>query len=213
MNCQLKRTLSMLSPVWLALQAPVLPQDRTTLDPAIVRIRVLQGEGVVYPAGSRAKAGLTVEVTDEIGQPVEDAMVSFRLPAKGPSGVFPNGLASDVVVTGADGRATVSGVRWNLTPGLVQIRITVAKGEARAGIIVSQSLAESRASRARASAMAQSFKPRRRWLTVTLFVAGAAAGATAVGLAFGRRSSSAPAPSAGVSLSIGTPTITIGGPK
>jgi hypothetical protein len=213
MNYQLERTLSVLLPVWLALHAPVLSQDRTTSDPVIVQIRVLQGEGAVYLAGSRAKTGLTVEVTDEIGRPVEDTMVSFRLPPKGPSGVFPNGLTSDVVVTGADGRATVSGVKWNLTPGPVQIRITAAKGEARAGLIVSQSLAESRASRARASATARSFKPRRKWLTATLFVAGAAAGATAVGLAFGRRSSSAPAPPAVGGLSIGAPTITIGGPK
>ena len=213
MNCQLKRTLSLLSPVWLALQAPLLSQNRTTSSPVIVQIRAVQGGGAVYMAGSRAKTGLTVEVTDEIGRPVEGTMVSFRLPPKGPSGVFSNGLTSDVVVTGADGRATVSGVKWNLTPGPVQIRITAAKGEARAGIIVSQSLAESRASRARASATVPSFKPRRKWLTVTLFVAGVAGGATAVGLALGRRSSSASAPSAGSGLSIGAPTITIGGPK
>ena len=34
-------------------------------DPAILQIRILEGEGAVYPIGARATRGVTVQVTDE----------------------------------------------------------------------------------------------------------------------------------------------------
>src|ERR1035437_11048151 len=59
--------------------------------PAILQIRVIEGEGVAYPLGGRATRGVTVQVTDETGKPIENASVSFRLPEEGPSGTFSNG--------------------------------------------------------------------------------------------------------------------------
>ena len=57
-------------------------------DPAIVQIKVIEGEGAVYAVGSRATRGIAIQVTDETGRPVEGASVSFRLPDDGPSGSF-----------------------------------------------------------------------------------------------------------------------------
>ena len=104
----------------------------------IVQLKVVEGEGAAFRTGARAARGLTVLVTDETGKPVERASVSFRLPEEGSSGVFNSGLRTEVVTTGTDGRATVSGMQWNKTAGPVQIRITAVKDQARAGIVSTQ---------------------------------------------------------------------------
>jgi hypothetical protein len=106
----------------------------------IVQLRVVEGEGMVYPVGARATRGLTVLVTDETGKPVEGAAVSFRLPEEGPSGTFSGGLRTQVVTTQGDGKATVWGMQWNKTPGPLEIRITAVKDQARAGIVSTQYL-------------------------------------------------------------------------
>lgn len=166
----------------------------------VLQIRVVEGEGAVYPPGSRASRALTVEVTDETSKPVEGAAVSFRLPEEGPSGLFANGLRSDVVVTGMDGRASVRGMQWNRTPGPFSISITAAKGQVRAGTVVSLQISGDRVGSASTS--------RGKWLLVTLLAAGAAGGGVAAGWAVRSRSSR----SAEESLSVGTPTISIGKP-
>ena len=100
----------------------------------IVQLSVVEGDGATFQPGSRATHGLTVLVTDDAGQPVDMAAVSFRLPDEGASGTFSSGLRTEVVTTGPDGRASVWGMKWNNTPGTVQIRISAVKGTARAGI-------------------------------------------------------------------------------
>jgi hypothetical protein len=59
---------------------------------AIIQLRVIEGEGAVYAPGSRATRGITVQVTDETGQPLEGVAVSFRLPEEGAGGTFASGL-------------------------------------------------------------------------------------------------------------------------
>src|SRR5580693_3788001 len=114
----------------------------------IVQLKVVEGEGTVYRSGTRATRGLTVLVTDETGEPVTDAAVSFRLPEDGPSGVFNSGLRTEVITTGADGKATVWGMQWNKNSGPVEIRITAVKDQARAGLISTQYLSDSVAPKA-----------------------------------------------------------------
>lgn len=85
---------------------------------------------------------VTVLVTDETGNPVANALVSFRLPDVGSSGTFNSGLPTEIVTTGQDGRATLSGVQWNSNPGTVALRITAMKDQARAGIMSTQYLSD-----------------------------------------------------------------------
>jgi hypothetical protein len=106
----------------------------------IIQLRVVEGEGTVYRTGAKAVRGLTVLVTDEAGKPVPNASVSFRLPDSGPSGLFSTGLRTEIVNTGADGRATIAGMQWNKTAGPIEIRITAVKDQARAGIITTEYL-------------------------------------------------------------------------
>jgi len=44
-------------------------------DPAILQIRIIEGEGAIYPIGARATRGVTVQVTDETGTEVYRAAI------------------------------------------------------------------------------------------------------------------------------------------
>ncbi|MGH9668054.1 MAG: hypothetical protein ACRD9L_26855 [Bryobacteraceae bacterium] len=179
---------------------------------AILQLRVVDGDGEIYAAGSRATRGVTVEVTDETGKPVENATVSFQLPESGPGGVFATGSRTEIAATRADGRASVWGMRWNRTPGAFQIRITAVKDQVRAGAISSQYLSESAAPAAGISGGGFEVHHSHKWLYIGLAVAGAAG----AGLAVGRSHSSTAASSgaaAATGLSIGAPSIVIGGPQ
>ena len=111
----------------------------TGQDPAILQVRVVEGEGAVYGIGSRATRGITIQVTDETGKPVSGSTVTFRLPDSGSTGTFPSGSKTEVVATRADGRAAAWGMQWNRAPGALEIRITAVKGQTRAGILCAQS--------------------------------------------------------------------------
>lgn len=181
--------------LWLAAQSSLL------------QIRLIQGEGAVHLAGSRVP-GLSVEITNEIGGPVAAALVSVRLPDEGPGGAFANGLSSEIVTTGSDGRATTSAIRWNRVPGPLQIRITVVKDRLRAGTIVSQYLSDTAppGRRAAAPAVRARSKGHGKWIVVGLLVAGAAGAGFATGWATGGKSEGS------ASVRIGPPTVTIGKP-
>jgi hypothetical protein len=81
---------------------------------------------------------LVVQVTDETGTPVPDALVSFRLPEDGVSGLFRNGLKTEILSTGADGQVALHTLRTGGLAGQFQIRMTAAKGAARAGALSTQ---------------------------------------------------------------------------
>ena len=165
---------------------------------------------------SAAGRGLTVEVTDDQGQPVKGAAVIFQLPEKGQ-------VAK--AETGADGRATVPSAQLNQTGGVFDLKITAVKDRARAGLIAHQAFA---AVAAPAAAVAQSepvmpvtaaggdgdFKSEHSFHWKWLAVLGLAAGAGA-GLWLKTQSNSAVAISSSPLLAapqVGTPTITIGHP-
>lgn len=188
----MKTLLLLLLPACLAAQA--------------LRVRVVESGGPVHVTGSRTATPLVVEVVDQNGAPVQGATVSFRLPASGAGGTFSNGLTTDVVIAGADGRAAASSVRWNQTPGEFEIRIAVGKGELRASTASARRLLPPAT-----DPPAVASHGRRKLI---LIVAGVAAGSVAAGLAVGRRSpagSSASQPP-GQTLGVGVPVIVIGGP-
>jgi hypothetical protein len=176
-------------------------------DPAILQLRVQEGEGAVYAIGSRATRGVTIQVTDETGKPVEGATVSFRLPDSGPTGTFATGGKTEIATTRPDGRAGVWGMQWNRTAGSFEIRITAVRGPSRAGTVCAQYLTDS----PEAAAPASRIGPGRRhkWLWIVAGIGGAAAAGVAVTAAKGKPTAGA-TPTTGVT--IGTPTIILGHP-
>jgi len=177
--------------------------------PSILTLRVVEGEGAAYPTGSRATRGLTVLVTDETGRPVEGATVSFTLPAEGPGGVFSSGARTEIAATHADGRAAVWGMQWNRTAGPFEIRITAVKGQARAGVVSSQSLSNAPEVRAAEAGKFHAARSGHKLIWISLAVAGVAAAAV-VGIAARKTSSATAASSSVTPLKIGTPTIGLG---
>ncbi len=176
----------------------------------IVQLRVLEGDGATYRIGMRATRGITVLVTDENGQPVDMAAVSFRLPDQGASGVFSSGLRTEVVTTGPDGHASAWGMQWNKTPGTVEIRITAVKGQARAGLIGTQYLSDAAAPKAGGEGVFTASHSGHKWLWIAL-LAGAAGGGGA-GYMLLRSGSSSSSASTVTGVNIGTPSITVGHP-
>jgi hypothetical protein len=177
-------------------------------EPAILQIRVTEGEAAVYSIGSRATKGVTIQITDETGKPIDGATVSFRLPDDGPSGTFANGSKTEIATTKPDGRAAAWGMQWNRTPGLVELRITAVKGQTRAGIVCSQYLTSGADATAKSGAGSVGAGTH-KWLWIVVGVAGAAGGALAAA-AVGGKASTAPTSIPGVQ--IGTPTIILGHP-
>jgi len=174
--------------------------------PAALKVTLIEGDGAVYPAGSRATRGVTVKVTDDTGRPVEGATVSFSLPSDGPGGVFSSGARTEVASSRSDGGAGVWGMQWNRTPGPFGILITAVKGAARGGITCSQSLAVAAAPDHRQS---RTGPGGHKWLWITLAVVGGAAGAGVAAAGGGKTSASAPGSTA---IQIGAPTISLGRP-
>lgn len=176
----------------------------------IVQLRVVDGEGVTYRTGTRATHGITVLVTDEAGQPVDMASISFRLPDQGATGTFNSGLRTEVVTTGPDGRASVWGMQWNKTAGPVQIRITAVKDQARAGIISTQYLSDTVAPAAGGQGQFKASHSSHKWLWVAAIAGGAAAGGA---FAFSRSGASSSSSNPAVAtLNIGAPNIILGHP-
>jgi hypothetical protein len=192
-----------MTPLMAVVLAALLAVQETVL-----QIHVLQGEGAVSFAGTRGP-GLRLEVTDEIGKPVAGAVVSARLPDEGPGGVFSSGLASEILITGPDGRAATSPIRWNRQPGPLQIRITVVKERVRAGTVVSQTLSEGAGKRSAPAPVVARGKSRSKWPLVLLIAGGAVGAGLATGLAARGKRETIATPS---SLQIGIPTITISKP-
>ncbi len=178
----------------------------------VLQIRVVEGEGAVHPAGSRGP-GLTLEITDQVGRPVSGAVVSLRLPDDGPGGAFANGMATEILVTGADGRAATRPIRWNRIPGPAQIRITAVRDRLRAGTVVTQYVNDPDAKGPTPStpARVERSRTRSKWMKVALIAAGAAGAGLAAGMVVrGGGAKNAADPAGGVQ--IGPPSIIVSKP-
>lgn len=175
-------------------------------NPALLAIRLTEGDGAIYAKGSRATRGLSVLITDETGRPVEGATVSFSLPADGPSGEFGSGGRTEIATTRADGRAAVWGMQWNRTSGPFEIRITAVKGQARAGTVAEQFLSDAPEGKDAAPVKARAGH---KLLWISVIIAGAAVAGVA-GVVSGK-GTAATAPASSVTpLQIGSPTISLG---
>ncbi|MBM3812699.1 MAG: hypothetical protein FJW20_13810 [Acidimicrobiia bacterium] len=191
------------APLALVVSAPVASGEIASL-----QIKIIQGEDTVHSAGRRGRRPIRVEVQEPTGKPVEGAVVSFSLPEEHGS-QFANGMKTEIVTTGADGRASVWGMEWGKEPGPVRIRITASKGEARAGGILVQTLAEEApAVEAAAERPVKIAKPGSRWTLIAVVAAGAAAGALSAGLTKKGAAAAGPA-AAAPALQIGPPAISV----
>ena len=179
---------------------------------ATLHIQVIEGEGELHAPGSRSVRPLIVEVTDEIGTPVPAAAVSFHLPEEGPSGLFGNGLRTQVVTADDRGRASARGLRWNHAAGRLQLRIIASKEQARAGIVSFQYITGSGRAQERGAPAPKISRRRPLWIAVAAL---ASAGAAAGVLATRGGSATGPAPAAAIvaiPVTIGAPAVTVGKP-
>ncbi len=184
-----------------------------TAQVAFLQIHILEGEGSVYAPGSRAARPLTVEVTDDTGKPVAGAAVSFHLPDEGATGVFGNGLRTEIAITDARGRASARAMTLSRVPGRFEIRVVASKEQARAGVVSFQYIAEPHRGAALPAAMAPaspgpraSSSRRLRWIAIVALAAG---GAAAGILSAARSGSTSPAVSNPSTVTIGPPSTTV----
>jgi hypothetical protein len=193
--------------VAIALAACMLGADAAP--PVVIQLRVMEGDGAVYGIGSRATRGLAVQVSDETGKPVEGAAVSFQLPGDGSGGAFASGGRTEIVTTKSDGIAAIWGMQWNKTPGAFEIRVTASKGQARAGIAVTQYLSDTVKSGGEGTFTA-SHHSRNKWLLIGVAAGGAVAGLVVRGSL--SKSAAAAATTPAVPLQIGSPSLIVGHP-
>ncbi len=92
-----------------------------------------EGDGLQVKAGGPSFGGISALVTDGMGNPIPQAKVTFRLPAAGPTGIFPNGTRSEDQISDAQGKVSTWGIRWGTQPGDCHVAITAQHGGASAG--------------------------------------------------------------------------------
>jgi hypothetical protein len=186
-----------------------------------MELRVVEGVNAIQTAGSAASTALTVLATDDTGKPLSGVTISFRLPDEGATGVFANGLRTEILLTREDGRAAIHGIEWGPTPGVVQVRITGAKGADRAGTVATLQLMRPIADSSTGAEEVPIYKPPSAWTSKWTIIALTAAGVVGGGLAFGYlRRDSSPSPVGGTpgsgtsptGVQIGPPIITITAP-
>jgi hypothetical protein len=97
-----------------------------------------------------------VEVRDTNDRPVEGAEVVFRLPAEGPSGIFPDGKLTKTVRTNLQGQAQATGLEPNNQPGRFEILVTATIGNQVGSAAIPQRNVASLTA-------AEISQPRRRW--------------------------------------------------
>jgi hypothetical protein len=111
---------------------------QTPAAPNKLFIQIIDGEGALNDIRARTAREPIVEVQDENHKPVAGALVLFTTPGSGPSGVFPGGLTSFKATTGADGRATATGLKPNSVSGQFQIQVTATLGEQSTVAVINQ---------------------------------------------------------------------------
>ncbi len=182
--------------------------------PDSLRIEIREGAGAAVPRNALSSRRFVVAVTDASGRPVPQATVRFRLPADGPSGMFSSGMTSESILTDDKGLAWVYGIRWNDTPGPLELRVSARTGERSAETVIpieiSATAAPSRVDRQ--SAKVRGASSGKKWFILAAVGAGAAAGLAFAG--GGSSSSTVAAPPTAIVTppSIGNPSIVIGKP-
>jgi hypothetical protein len=199
------------------LAAAILLSQNCLHAASLLHIRVLEGQGAIHTAGSRSGRGISVEITDETGRPVDGAAVSFRLPEEGAGGTFAHGMRTEIVMTGPDGRAGFREFVAGRATGPFQVRVTAVRDSVRAGTVVDQYIAEPVTSATKTkslTATGQKSGVSKRWLVWLAIGGGAAAAGIAAGASGGPHTTTIQTVSVTAAPpSVGTPLITIGRPQ
>lgn len=179
-------------------------------------VRVVEGSGAVVPCATVSARRLSVEVTRN-GRPVAGAAVTFRMSPGQVTGRFASGFSNEMMLTGADGRAAVYGIRWGDAPGQTEVLVTAVnageRAEASIPVEVSASAREARADRNSGESVKAPGSAGRKWLIIAGVAGGALAGLALAGGGGGSVAPAAVVQPAIVTPTIGTPTIVIGRPQ
>lgn len=185
-----------------------------------LRLRAVEGNGMVVSPDTPSSRKIVVIAEDDAGKALNGVTVRFRLPAGGPSGRFASGLTSESVVTSADGRATVFGIVWNGQPGRLLLGVSAVVPGDRAELEIPVEIGVQHSRKESELASPSRFPSRgvgKKWLILAAAVGGAAVlGVVAAG-SFGPSNPAAPViqpPVTPVPVPpvVGTPVIGIGTP-
>ena len=97
-----------------------------------LRIEVVEGQGAINNITKGTAWEPVVQVLDDAGSPVQDAVVTFVLPGMGPGAAFTDGSKMLNVQSDESGRAVAKGMRPNTVAGQFEIRVT-ATSNGRSG--------------------------------------------------------------------------------
>lgn len=169
-----------------------------------LRIVVLRGEGVQHNVKKGRATRAVVEVRDENNRPQAGVILTFTMPADGPSGAFVDGSRMATVTTDSAGRASVS-----YTPNSVPGEWNINVSGSHAGQSLSATLAQVNSLAAAAAGISAAT------IGVIIGVGAAAAVGAAVALSGdnGASPGPSPAPQPGVRIGTGSNPVTIGPPR
>lgn len=170
-----------------------------------LRLRAVEGKGMVVARGVQSSRRIAVEVTDGGGRLLAGATVVFRLPDTGATGRFASGLLTETLVTGADGRASVYGITWGEEPGALIVRVSAAHQARRTSIEIpveiSATAQPGRLDRNPSAIAYGGGSGTRKWLIIAGVAGGALAGLAAAGM--GKSAS----PPTSITQPVRTPTV------
>jgi hypothetical protein len=141
--------------------------------PSRIDVVVVEGDGLVYRAGQRARA-FAVRVEDEDHRPAPGASVVFALPVSGPSGDFADGSRTYTAIADSQGMATAPGIKLNQIPGKLQIYVTASYRGLRANSLINQVI---EGGTAKTEAQPSRGGHKWRWITLSLLAAAGGGGA------------------------------------
>jgi hypothetical protein len=162
-----------------------------------LRLRAVEGNGMVVSANAASARKIVVVAEDDAGQALKGVTVRFRLPSDGPSGRFASGLSSESIQTSTDGRATVIGVVWNNQAGRLLLGVSATLQGDIAELEIPVEISGRRSEKE--PALTNPGRPpssgiRRKWLILAATVAGAAALGIAASSLKSSSTPAAPAP-------------------
>ena len=161
-----------------------------------IKIKILEGEGALNNIQARRAKEPVVRVETENGTPVVGAVVHFRTPTVGASGLFADGTVNTATVTDAEGRAGAPSFRPNHIAGQFQIQVTASYQGQTDSSRITQTNAEA----------PTAAKSSSRKITILAILGAAVAGATLASRGGGKDPARPPS-AGGTTISLGNPSL------